>query len=34
MRSPTNFKVAGLQISDSAIAVGPNYFRWRPKLVN
>jgi hypothetical protein len=34
MRSPTNFEVAKLQILDSAIAVGSDYFRWRPKLVN
>jgi hypothetical protein len=34
MRSPTNLKVGRLQISDSAIAVGSDYFRWKPKLVN
>jgi hypothetical protein len=33
MRSPTNFDVAKLQISDSAIAFSLDYFRWRLKLV-
>jgi hypothetical protein len=33
MRSPTNFEVAKLQISDSAIAVVSYYFRWGLKLV-
>jgi hypothetical protein len=33
MISPTNFEVAKSQISDSTIAVGSDYFRWRLKLV-
>jgi hypothetical protein len=33
MRSPTNFEVAKLQISDLAITFGSYYFRWRLKLV-